>query len=172
MTISRKKSLLCEAIAKSVMAVARRNLEEDGYLMSVLFIRITQEEAFSIPLTDFHRLRQVEARQAAMISIGKQLRDKGYTIAEAAMVLHGRTIKKQELVHPRQHLFRQDALLYIGRNASNTFATTVLQPFTRDANDRPIWAEISEPQYNVATEPSTRPTGLLDYLFEVASETH
>lgn len=158
------------------MAQAKCNLEKDGYLIGVLFVQTTKKQVFPILLADFHRLGSAEARQMAMLAIGKQIRDEGKSIAEAAMLHLGWFVKAQGLdaanMRPSQHPLRQEAICFVGRNASNTRATSIVQPFTRDADDRPIWMELSLEQYNVATSSSARPIGLLDYLFELASETH
>lgn len=69
-------------------------------------------------------------------------------------------------VPPSQHPSRKEGISIVGRNSRETRFTQVLQPFSRDVDNQPIFGPLKEAKYNVPGDEEPRPSGLMDRLFD------
>jgi hypothetical protein len=94
----------------------------------------------------------------------------GNKIREALFVSEVWFVEPEEIealnVASSQHPSRKEGISIVGRNSSGTRFTQVLQPFSRNANDQPIFEPLKDAKYNVLGDEESRPTGLMDRLFD------
>lgn len=145
-----------------------------GGMLSVLYIKDSNDQTSFINLAEAGPMDDPEFRIITISALGKEFRSQGIHIVEAVMLFEGWYLSaKAPDAHrtpPSQHPLRQEGLLIMGRNAANSRSTSVVQPFTRDDQNRPVWQELIVAEYNTPVTTSTRPIGLLDYLFEPTSQ--
>jgi hypothetical protein len=169
-------SILTKPVIDAWLRVAKRNLKKDGYLVSVLFAKLTNDRIATVNLGELTRAKDHQQKQLVMSMIGKKLRSEVGDFTEAVMIVEGWYVGGQEpgalSIAPSQHPARQEAICIMARNASNTRTTSVIQPFTRDADNQPVWGKIPLAVYNASPGTSPAPMGLLDYLFTLTGETH
>jgi hypothetical protein len=67
---------------------------------------------------------------------------------------------------PSQHQKRKEGISIGGRNSKRARFTQVLQPFSRDVNNRLIFGSMKDTKYNVPGDEESHPSGLLDRLFD------
>ena len=162
-----KKSMLGKEYIERLLAIAKTNLKRDGRLAPVLFFKFTGGER----TTCLPDLPEGSAeRQACFADLGASLHRAGKTICEAVFLAEGWFVDVKKTgaaltVAPSQHPQRQEAIVIIGRDASGERLSSVIQPFTRRGEDRPVWEKLAMASYNTTPETGLRTAGLLDCLF-------
>ena len=166
----KSSSILGEKYIEPILNIARQNLETTGYLETMVFAKLTSNKVMPVGMMDLPA--SLNAKQMLMNILGDKLREDGSDIMEAVVLTESwytDAIKNQAALKypPSQHPGGQEAIAIIGRNAENTRNTTVIQPYTYNANNYPVWEKISVADYNQpADESSVQAVGLLDYLFD------
>jgi hypothetical protein len=166
-------SILDKAFIDHILATARRNLECDGKLWPVLFVRFN--EGMPVPsLMDFPDT--TEERQAYLAAVGSSMRREGKVVREALLLMEGWIVKVRSGAHdlalpPSQHPLRQEAITIMGRDASGTHTSSVVQTFQRNEKNKVIWSEALLASYNQAASQGCQPVGLLDCLFDISGDT-
>jgi hypothetical protein len=166
--------ILTKQFIDRIMAVARENVEQDGVLQPVLIVFPT-DDRFRFTMLPVHLPDDAENRARYFAGIWRQMQKSGYKPLEVLFVTEGWFVNAQTApnalrLSPRAHPCRQEALILVGRNADNTGHTHVVQPFTRDQNNHPVWDEPVVAAYNEPPESGSRASGLLDYLFASLAE--
>jgi hypothetical protein len=155
---------LAAGFVERILKIAKKNMEQDGFVNPVLFLGQIDGRHFVMPLdlppTAPDRVRFVQA-------LGLDLLAKGMVLQEAVLIMESWMVRRRELtlsIPPSQDPQRQEAIVIIGRNAAKTQTTMVLQPFVRTESGTIVW---DEPIADVQTSPSPSNhfTGILDYLF-------
>lgn len=160
-------SILAKVFCEHIFTTARKNLEHDGFLAPVLFVNVGTSGPVIVPLK--YSLSP-QGKQRYFMELGIQFRILGQTILEAVMLMESWTVNAQTAPSvlrfpPSQHPSRQEAVVLLGRNATNTIVTFVMQVFTKGNNNHLVWGEMPMALYNKPAEMAARPSGLLDYLF-------
>ncbi len=164
-------SILESASVQVILEIAKKNLERDGDLHPVLFLRLASGERAVLPI---NLSGCSDERKAAVAQVGRVLRSQGKIVEEALFLSVGWFVKVSEpaldlKVPPSQHPNRRESILIVGRDATRTRTTSLIQSFSRDGNGKPRWQEIEMAEYNVPVEAGSGPLGLIDYLFINAS---
>jgi hypothetical protein len=160
-------SILAEEFVEKVLIIAKRNLETDGYLAPVLFVRTESGEANLIPL----RLpRTPDQKQLYFRALGSSLRHSGKLIQEALMLSESWFVQAKKSpeawnIRLSQHPDRKEAITALGRNVDRSRYTSVVQPFDRTERDKLSWATPEVTLYNEPCGNGSFPIGMLDYLF-------
>lgn len=165
----RPTSILTQAHMTSLLAIAQANVEKGHHLLAMLFVqsRGVRGQAVGLPLADL----PADAAQRALYfaALGAQLKREIGDI-EAAIFLNeawwtpvaaGQPIGN---VTPSQHPDRCEAILLVGRNADNSHHSLLLQPFTRDRLQNPVWSKTRLESYGQPGQ--LKAVGLLDLLFQ------
>jgi hypothetical protein len=162
-----KSSLLVKDVLLEILEQARLNLEKDGSLIPTLFIRLHTGKEFIYGV----QLPDDSVRKCLMLrSIGRKIQEEHGSIQEAILLVETWYVDAHEAPNaahypPSQHPCRQEAITIIGRSEDNTRSATVIQTFTRDERNAPVW---TEPHVNIV-KPGTKGAaakGILDSLFE------
>lgn len=163
------ESILGKEFVDIVLGAAKVNLEKDGELVPALFLRLDSGEQLVVALGDFPATS--DEKRVYLSVVGMALSDTGRRINEAIFVCEAWyvSVKKEERADlklpPSQHPKRQEAIVVMGRNRERTRLTHVLQPFQRDAQNRPVFDEVAMAAYNIPAEQTPQAFGLVDYLF-------
>ena len=161
-------SILTQEAVEPLLTVARENLEKDGFLVPVLLLDVAAKDPVMLMLMDFPDTPQ--AKQAYFAKIGAQFGRLGRRIQEAVSLAEAWMVLAQQApaahrILPSRHPSRQEVLALVGRDAANSRSTQLIQPFTRDAANKPLWGEPAIAVYNEPVEQGHRAQGLLDDLF-------
>jgi len=164
---SEKLSLLSEETILNMLETGRKNLEKDGSLVPVLFIELSNGQSLMSPL----QMPDNSATKYRMFqSIGQKIRAQEGAIKNELLIVETWFVNAQEAPDatkymPSQHPSRQEAIVLMGRNAEKTRSALVIQSFTRDEHNAPIWAA---PDITTSDEKSQGlvAQGLLDALFD------
>lgn len=160
-------TILAQPFVDAILGTAKRNVEADGFLTPVVFVQFANGERIVCPL----KLPNTpDEKRRYFINLGCEFRQAGRIIQEALALLEGwyvdaRTAASTLQFAPSQHPQRQEALVVIGRNAEQTRSTSVIQPFGRGDQNRPVWEAPAMAEYNVPASGACQPAGLVDYLF-------
>lgn len=156
---------LGKATLLDLLKDARRNLEKFGTLQPMLFLDLVIGERASCPIA----MPDNSAVKYRMFqAIGNQVREQKGAIKDAVLLSETWIVMAKEAPDatkymPSQHPCRQEAIVLVGRNADKTRSALVIQTFTRDEHNAPVWSEprviISDSPKDLAAE------GLLDALF-------
>jgi hypothetical protein len=160
-------SLLAKPAIDMVLRSAKACLAQDGYLAPALFLRMEDGNTMIFPLMlpdDF------EQKVNHFLILGRRLQEDHLAPTEAVFLSESWFVNVQDTsaatqFAPSKHPARQEAIVAIGRSADNRRFTQVVQPFTRDKGNHPVWLPIPLAQYNSERLPHEGPVGLLDYLF-------
>ncbi len=152
-----------------LLLVAHQNREKDGFLVPVLLINVGAKAPLILELRDLPETP--EQKQAYFAQIGTQFRRRGQHIREAIMLTEAWMVWAQEApaalrFRPSQHPSRQEGLVLIGRNAANTHSAQLVEPFTRDAANQPVWGAPMLTFYDESVEKGHHTQGVLDDLFQ------
>jgi len=153
---------------------AKSNLEQDGYLATVLFVKSVSEQLVMVDSALLMLAQNPQQRQLMISAIGKRLVDEIGEISEAVILLDTWTVMKPGGLNIpiSQDPRRQEAITVSGRDARNTRTTSVVQPFLRDDHNRPVWGKIPIAVYNEPTKNNPTSIGLLDHLFFYTGKTN
>lgn len=163
--IPEDSTILGKATLLDLLKDARKNLEKNNTLQPMLFIELSIGKGIICPL----EMPDDSAVKYRMFqAIGNDIREKKGAIKDAVLLSETWIVMAKEAPDatkymPSQHPCRQEAIVLVGRNADKTRSALVIQTFTRDEHNAPIWSEpqviISDSPQNLAAE------GLLDALF-------
>lgn len=161
-------SLMTKEQTDPLLTAARENLKRDGFLVPVLLLKVGEK----IPLLILPLAPPAtpEQKQAYFARIGASYRRSGHLIQEAILIAESWLVQAHQAPAafrflPSQHPCRQEVLTLIGRNATNTRCIQVIQPFTRDTVNKPVWREATIALYNQPVGDGSHAQGLLDDLF-------
>ena len=136
-------SILIKPVIDKWLQDAKKYLKKDGYLAPMLLVKFTNNQVMSIALTDLVQTNDFQLKRLYFTTVGNKLRDKHGEIDEAVMIVEGWYVRGGTLnVLPSKHPLRQEAICIIGRNASKTRVTSVIQPFVRGKNKQPLWKKV------------------------------
>lgn len=164
-TGGKRESILSKEFVEEVLSIAQDNLIRDGALKPVLFLQYEFDErvVFPLELPD-----TTEEKQIYFAAIGVAIRKSGKKIYEAMQITETWYVANEENlleISPSEHPNRKEAISVFGRDRQGKLATILLQPFSRDIHNQPIFEPIEIEQYNVPINTGIHPVGLLDYLF-------
>lgn len=150
------------------MKGASENLRKDGFLQSVLFLRLQSGERGILPLElpNTH-----EEKEIYFARLGISIEGAGKAIDEALFLSESWYVSQDDAqgfpnLSPSQHPNRREAIIVVGRNALETRQAFVIQTFDRDAQNRPVLGEVEVEEYqDEESRIDKRAVGLLDYLF-------
>lgn len=161
-------SILNRDFVETVLVNAQENLKDHGHLVPVLFMHFEsgQRAISTLSLPD-----TVEERREHFSQIGESIRQGGKAIREALFVTQAWYVRADEQPSPldlplSQHPGRTEMITIVGRNAQATRATLLLQPFSRDEANRPVFRTADLAQYDESSDADYRPLGLIDHLFD------
>lgn len=160
-------SILTQTFIETTMVAARKNLERDGKVVPALFVRLSNNQRLVV-LVDLAATS--EQKQAHFAAIGRLLRKNGQDISEAMLVSEGWFVKPPKGtsaldIRPSQHPQRREAIVLIGRDAAGERASSLVQPFGRDPENKPLWEKPVMAIYNQVADQGYRIVSLLDQLF-------
>ena len=153
-----------EATLLDLLKGARKNLEGKGFLQPMLFIELSTGKSLFCPLK---MPNASVAKYRLFQNLGNEARKKGpiktaVLLSETWIVMANEAPDATKYM-PSQHPCRQEAIVLVGRNADKTRSAIVIQTFTRDEHNAPVW---SEPQVMLSDSPQGfAAEGLLDALF-------
>ncbi len=112
-----------------------------------------------------------EQKRVYFAQLGAHYGRHGQLIRAAVLVVESWLVESEEppsafRMRPSRHPGRQEALVLIGRDAPDTRSTQVIQPFTRDPRNKPVWSKPITAIYDEPATPGNRTQGLLDELFQ------
>ena len=160
-------SLLGQPLGETILATARQNLVQDGHLVPVLFVAVAQGKPLIVQL----QLPDTpDQKWAYLRQLGRRLLALPSPLREALLLsgnwyVDGRTAPGATTMPPSRPPSRQEAITLTGRNASGDRYTCVVQPLTRDGQQRPVWQEILLALYDQPVTPTAPPVNVLDALF-------
>ena len=162
------KSILVQEIIDENLRTARQNLEQDGLLQPVLFLHLAANDILVVPLT---LPDTFEKKALFFFEMGRRLHEQGLQPSEAVFLSESWFLSVQEApdamkLPPSEHPSPQEAIVAVGRNADNSRYTQVVQPFTRDKHNRPVWQAILIAVYDEKQTPGNGSVSILDFLFE------
>ena len=159
--------LLEKKVLLNLLKDGRTSIEESGTLRPMLFIEMSNGAGIICPLM---MPDESEEKYQMFYTLGKQIRSKLGSFQNAVTMLETWTVNAKEAPDatkypPSQHPCRQEAIVLIGRNADKTCSAIVIQTFTKDEHNAPVW---SEPQVMISDigEEGVVAKGLLDALFD------
>ncbi|MCC6168712.1 MAG: hypothetical protein IT329_15935 [Caldilineaceae bacterium] len=161
-------SILVKREIDRILQIARRCFDERCAMQTTLFVHVSGNERIAMPLV----LPETYDKKALMFfALGHQLHERGLTPNEAVLLSESWFVGVQSApaalkIPPSQHPSRQEAIVAIGRSADGSRYSQVVQPFTRDTENRPVWQPIPIAMYDEKRTGQDGPTGILDYLFE------
>ena len=163
------ESILTQEFIEPILAVTKEFLKANDYLGPALFLRLEHDEETIVPLPHLSELKTTEERRSYFSSLGSSLRQAGEIIHEAVFVSQVWSVGPEEEgafdIAPSKHPKRKEAISIVGRDSQGTRFTYVLQPFSRDSQNRPVF-EPMEADYNIPLEEEKHSTGLIDHLFD------
>lgn len=160
-------SILTQEGVTPLLTTARENLARDGFVAPALFVALVTGERLvslvALPKTP-------EAKPAYFTALGRQFRQAGRVITEALFLCESwfvnvQTAPAARTFLPSQHPSRQEAIVFVGRNADDTYTTCVIQPFHRNERNQLVWEPIPYAIYREPVANGQRAEGMLDYLF-------
>ena len=152
---------------ETILNGAKENLREYGSLSPTLFLHLESGErlisSLKLPETS-------KERQAYFATLGLSFSRAGQEIREALFISEAWYVKAKEdaaafAVAPSQHPERKEIISIEGRNAQRTRLTVLLQPFSRDSQNQPVFEPVIVEQFNTPADIAYYPVGLTDHLF-------
>ncbi|MBC8335713.1 MAG: hypothetical protein ISR59_02380 [Anaerolineales bacterium] len=138
-----------------------------GGLPTTLFVLLDNGDRVLIPLSipGTH-----EEKCAYFGLLGFSILDLGRQVQEAILVAESWYVGKPEIdahleVAPSQHPNRKEAISLVGRNSTGLQSVYAIQPFSRDAQNKPVFEPLELDQFDGSAPTEYYSTGLLDYLF-------
>lgn len=162
-----QRSILEKKMLEPMLVTARQVLQREGFLIPILLVNASTEGpqllALNMPPTP-------EQKQRYFREIGSHFSHTGQVLHAAVMLSESWYLNYEKApaasrFRPSQHPCRQEAITILGQNADKSRVTQLIQPFARDPNNRPVWADIPIAIYNEPAKIAGKPIGLLDYLF-------
>jgi hypothetical protein len=163
--ILEESNLLKEATLLDLLNKERSTLELNGAIQPMLYMELSIHKWIICPLempdNSVEKYRMFQ-------TIGNDVREQDGAIKNAVLCCETWIVMAKEAPDatkymPSQHPCRQEAIVLVGRNADKTRSALVIQTFTRDEHNAPVW---SEPQVIISDSPQDLAAkGLLDALF-------
>ena len=162
-----ERSILGKQEIDNFLLVAKRCAEQGYPVQQELFLHVPGDQVLHMSLT---LQGDAEAKASQFLVLGRQLHERGLLPSEAVMLCEGWFVNTKEApaamkFAPSEHPARQEAIFAIGRSADNQRYTQVVQPFTRDKTNRPVWQPLLFATYDEPRAAQDGPTGILDFLF-------
>ncbi len=162
------ESILSQEFVATILYAAKENLKKDGSLSPVLFARFFdgEQSVFLLELPD-----TTKEKQAYFTTLGSSVRRSGRRLHEAVFVsevwyLNETRNRRISLdMRPSEHPERKEAILIVGRNADRTCLIYLVQPFSRNRRNQPMFGPIEVEGYKAPPDRVHQPVGLIDYLF-------
>lgn len=166
---SRSGSILSREFVRAILLGAGENLQHDGFLQPVLFLRLQNGKRgiVALELPETHREKEMYFAGLGLFVARKSgLLDEAVFVSESWYVSPPDADAHSHL-SPSRHPQRKEAIMISGRNAQETREAFVIQTFARDAQNRPVPGPVEVEDYHDASdaEPGLHSVGLLDYLF-------
>ena len=144
----------------------KKTLEEKGVLRPLLFIELSNGERFSTPAMMPGNSEKYRVFQA----LGKEIRLQKGTIKDVVLTCKTWIDNAQEGPDaidpmPSQHACLDEAIVLMGRNADQTRSAIVIQKFTRDEHNAPVWSAPQITMVDSSAKGRIAP-GFLDALFD------
>ncbi len=160
------QSILNADNIQNILKIAKENVERNGALQPVVFLHLTSGEHL---VTPFDTSGTSQDKIIAMARIGFSLAKQGKAVAEAIMLAEGWFVSQMDgkldlTTPPSEQPQRREAIVLVGRNASRSRVSSVLQPFTRNGNGI-VWQEMELVAFNEPPAAKLELAGLLDFLF-------
>jgi hypothetical protein len=160
------RSILSSQYLETILAIAKKNLAQDGFLQPVLFLQLTNGRRLlytgELPKTS-------KGRAAAFLKVGKWVRREGKEVDEAMFLCESWFVDAQApaalRIRPSHHPLRQEAIFMAGRDLSKTRVAVVVAPFRRDENNKPIWEPLLAESDNAPSSEGVGFVGLIDSFF-------
>jgi hypothetical protein len=164
------ESILTDEFIEPILKVTKEFLRYHGHLGPALILRMEDGEQEVIPLAYFDSLKTVEERREYFASLGLSIRQTSDRIREALLVSEVWYVEPEEEgsldIAPSKHPKRKEGISIVGRNSRGTRFTEVLQSFSRDINNKPVYEPLKDARYNLQGDEESRPAGLMDRLFD------
>lgn len=159
-------SILSQSFINGILETARQNLERNGNLLSVIFLKFDDNQVCAVGI---NMPETPEERRVAVHAIRQKMGTQGL-IQEAVMIMNtwyvaGKDASGGLPMMPSQHPQRQEAIIIVGRNADNNRSSTVLQPYSHNQTGGLRWHKLAIAQYNQPSDEAIQVMGLLDDLF-------
>jgi len=158
------ETILSEPFAHIILHEAKAYLRKYPELPPALFALLDNREHVHLPLMlpETH-----QEKRAYFDLLGSSLSNSGKGLLEAIMIAESWYVEQptQPSVRPSQHPNRKEAITLVGRNASGSESIFALQPFARDARQKPIFEPLQLKTVSGDFPAAFYLVGLLDYLF-------
>lgn len=159
-------SILNKSFIDGILETARQDLERDGNLLSVIFLKFDNNQ---VCVVGINMPGTSEERRVAIHAIQQKMAAQGL-IQEAVMMVDTWYVAGQDDTGglsrmPSQHPRRQEAIVIVGRNAANNRSSSVLQPYSHNQTGGLRWHKLAIAQYNQPSDEAIQVMGLLDDLF-------
>ena len=159
-------TLLSKESINTHIKFARDTFIEQGYL-SVQFV-IKFYSGLIVPIVFEDYPSEPDKKAAAMRALCKKLRTQYGSIKEAIFFAEAWVAKNTSPdfaeIPPSQHPDREEAIVITGRDDDNSNSVLVVQRFSRNEANEPIWHTVEVHQGQGEDGITFR--GVLDYLFE------
>ena len=167
------RSILAREEIDKIMQITKQCAEDGQPVEQLLLLQVASNRFLHMPLT---LEGDADAKSVHLFTIGASLRAQGLTPSAALLLSESWFVKPLEApaamqFAPSKHPARQEAIIIVGRSADNRRYSQVIQPFTRDARNKPIWQPLLLATYDEPRTPQDGPTGILDFLFDGSSAT-
>lgn len=167
------RSILAKEEIDKIMRVAQDCMKKGQDAPQVLLLQVAGDRFLHMPL---NLKGDADAKSLQLFTIGASLHAQGCIPIAALLISGSWFVKPLEApaamqFAPSKHPSRQEALIMIGRSADNKRYSQVVQPFTRDTRNRPVWQPPVVAMYDEPRTPHDGPTGILDFLFEGSTAT-
>lgn len=162
------RSILSKQEIDQILQVAKQCVEQGKCVQQLLLVHVAGDRFLQMPL---HLEGNADTKALQLLTIGASLQAQGQTPSEALLVCESWFVEPLKApaarrFAPSQHPARQEAIVIVGRSADNLRYSQVIQPFTRDQANRPVWQPLLLAMYDELRTPQDGPSDILDALFE------
>jgi hypothetical protein len=162
-----QSSILDKDSIDEILETAKEELIDAGKVSTILFMKFEDGEKAMIPL----RVPEAQEEKIALIdAIKSKIHQIGHTVQEALMLsevwyLDAPALERGYRLPVRENPTRKEAITIIGRDATNSRHTFVVQSFHRNDKNEVVFEPISMASYNETVTGKAKTIGLLDFLF-------
>ncbi len=168
-----KRSILAKQEIHDILQAAKQWMRNGQCLKQLLLVQVAGDRFLHMPV---NLEGDADAKSVQLFTIGASLHSQGLTpiaallLSESWFVMPLETPAAMEFA-PSKHPARQEAIIIVGRSADNKRYSQVIQPFTRDEREKPVWQPLLLESYDEPRTSHDGPTGILDFLFDGVSAT-
>jgi hypothetical protein len=160
-------SILAARFVENILETAKRNLERDGRLSPVLFLRMKNGRRQAWLL---HPPRTAQERSEYFFRVGATLHKEGLPVEEAVTLMEAWFVEVQKApqalsIPPSQHPRRRECIVLFGRDVGKGRSTFVLAPFSKDREGKPVWEPAPFESSDAPRGEQMAFVGLIDDLF-------